>query len=170
MPAGTTAGQRVTLRRATAADVPAIWSVRTRAIRSGCQGYYPEDILESWASNPMPSTFDSLIQTEPYYVAESQSGVVGFAGLKRTPSELDAVFVAPDRARCGIGMRLLCHVEAVARDLGLVELTLKASLNSVPFYQRAGYSQGANGTHSTTSGLQIACVHMGKFLVGEAGI
>jgi N-acetylglutamate synthase-like GNAT family acetyltransferase len=159
--------QAITLRRATAADAEGIWQVRIRAIRSGCKNHYAADIIDAWVSNPMPASFQSYIEVEPFYVAELNSHIVGFAGLKRATAEFDALFVAPEIGRAGVGVRLLRHVENVARELLLTKLTLNASLNSVSFYKAEGYCEGSRGMHATTSGLQIACVHMEKNLAGH---
>jgi len=156
--------QAITLRRATAADAGAIWQVRIRAIRSGCKNHYAPDIIDAWVSNPMPTSFQSYIGAEPFYVAELQSQIVGFAGLKRVKSEVDALFVAPEAGRAGLGVRLLRHVENVARELGFTKLTLNASLNSVAFYKAEGYCESSRGMHTTTGGLQIECVYMEKDL------
>jgi len=112
----------------------------------------------------MPTSFQSYIGAEPFYVAELQSQIVGFAGLKRVKSEVDALFVAPEAGRAGLGVRLLRHVENVARELGFTKLTLNASLNSVAFYKAEGYCESSRGMHTTTGGLQIECVYMEKDL------
>lgn len=87
----------------------------------------------------MPSSFASRIATEIFVVAEADSRIVGFAGLKASTSEVDAVFVSPEFAGHGLGKRLLLYVESLARELRLPSLSLKASLNSVAFYKAAGY-------------------------------
>lgn len=156
--------QAITLRRAIAADAEAIWQVRIQAIRSGCKNHYAPDIIDAWVSNPVPTSFQSYIEAEPFYVAELQSQILGFAGLKRATSKVDALFVAPEAGGAGLGVRLLRHVESEARELGFTKLTLNASLNSVAFYKAAGYCEGARGMHATTGGLQIECAHMEKDL------
>jgi N-acetylglutamate synthase-like GNAT family acetyltransferase len=118
----------------------------------------------------MPASFPSFIEAEPFYVAELKSQIVGFAGLKRATSEVDALFVSPVAAGAGLGKALLKHMEEVARELLLTKLTLNASLNSVSFYKAGGYSEGSRGMHATTSGLQIACVHMEKRLAGTSSV
>ena len=158
--------EAIIFRRATAGDADSIWQVRIRAIRSGCKDHYSPNIIEAWVSSPLPTSFPSFIEDEPFFVAELRSKVVGFAGLKRGTSEVDALFVSPEVAGAGLGTKLLKHVEQMARELLIPKLVLDASLNSVRFYKAAGYSEGQQGMHTTTSGLQIACVHMEKSLAG----
>jgi len=161
--------QTIVVRKATTADAAVIRAVRTRAILVGCKRHYDDDLLRAWAHNPMPASFPLFIESEPFYVAERASTVVGFAGLKHSTSELNAVFVAPEFTGQGLGMRLLRLVENVACDLRIPLLGLSASLNSVPFYSRAGYIAGAREMYATSSGLQIPCVRMEKHLSEGAG-
>ena len=162
-------GLAIVLRRATSADAAAIRAVRAQAILTGCKHHYEDQLLQAWAHNPMPASFPLFIESEPFYVAELASTVVGVAGLKRSASELNAVFVLPEFTGKGLGMRLLRQVESVAQDLRFPLLQLSASLNSVPFYSRAGYVGGVQETYTTSSGLKIPCVHMEKRLSEIAG-
>ena len=161
--------QAIVVRKATAADAAGIRAVRTRAILVGCRRHYDDELLQAWAHNPMPASFPLFIESEPFYVAEQASIVVGVAGIRRETSELNAIFVAPELTGQGLGKRLLRHVEDVACDLRIPLLGLSASLNSVPFYSRAGYVAGARETYVTSSGLRIPCVRMEKHLSEGAG-
>jgi len=154
----------IVVRKATAADAAGIRLVRARAILVGCARHYKDELLQAWAHSPMPASFPMFVESEPFYVAERRSAIVGVSGLRRSASELNAVFVAPELTGQGLGMRLLRHVEDVARHLHIPALRLSASLNSVSFYSRAGYIVGADETYTTSSGLQIPCVHMEKHL------
>jgi len=160
----------ITIRRASAADIPAIWDIRTRAIIQTCSSHYAPALIDAWVRNPMPGGFSSFVETEPFFVASVGQSLVGFAALKRASSEIDAVFVCPTFTRHGLGMRLLSHLESVATALGLYRLKLDASLNAVPFYQAAGYEVGHGGVHVAQSGLQIPCMHMEKRLHSAAGV
>lgn len=66
-----------------------------------------------------------------------------------------------------LGTRLLLHLEALARDLGIDAVNLKASLNAVPFYEAAGYTAMSSGWNLTTNGLRMACVSMEKRLAAR---
>lgn len=155
---------RFSLRRAIAADAPAIWAVRAGAIRQTCRSHYPAELLERWASSPLPDTFQSRIENEYFIVGTAGSRVAGFAALKVSGAEIEAVFVAPDAGRRGLGRALLADLETVARQSGLQSLSLNASLNAVPFYCAVGYSAVSEGIYTTSQGLEIACVHMQKQL------
>jgi putative acetyltransferase len=158
------------LRRAGAQDAEAIWLVRSESIRVGCRDHYPAELLEAWLSAPMPPSFPARIKAEEFVVAESGSQVVGFAGLKVEAAEIDAVFVSPAVFGRKLGARLLAYVEMRAQSLNIQVVHLSASLNAVPFYESAGYVAGAEGWHTTYTGLKIACVHMEKRLGSFAAV
>lgn len=161
-PSGPTASTAITLRRATTSDAPAIWEIRAGAIRLTCRSHYPAGLLERWASSPLPDTFPSRIENEYFIVGSIESRIVGFAALKVSSAEVEAVFVAPDAGRRGVGRSLLADLEGAALKSGLQALSLNASLNAVPFYRAVGYNAVSEGTYVTSQGLQIACVHMHK--------
>lgn len=152
----------MSLRRAIAADAPAMWSVRAQAIRETCRGHYPADLLERWASSPLPDTCPRRIENEYFIVGSLESRIVGFAGLKTASAEVEAVFVAPSAGRRGLGRQLLADLENFALGSGLRALSLCSSLNAVPFYATLGYIAGTQKTYTTSQGLEIACVVMQK--------
>jgi GNAT superfamily N-acetyltransferase len=155
------------LRRAVAADAPAMWALRAQAIRETCRSHYPSELLERWSSSPLPDTFPSRIESEYFIVGTVESRVAGFATLKVSSAEIEAVFVSPDAGRRGLGRALLANLEGAALAGGLHSLGLHSSLNAVPFYQAMGYTAISESTYTTSQGLEIACVHMRKAF--EAG-
>lgn len=152
----------IRLRPAAAEDAAAIWALRVAAIRHGCRDHYPPELLADWTAAPMPETFGSRIAAQAFVVAEREARIAAFAGLDRERREIDAVFVHPDFAGQGLGVLLLSQVESAARQFGMPAVTLKASLNAIPFYTAAGYAAREPGWHVTPGGLRIACLHMEK--------
>ncbi|MBS0432530.1 MAG: GNAT family N-acetyltransferase [Proteobacteria bacterium] len=153
---------RYSLRRGIAADAPALWAIRSDAVRCTCRGHYPDELLERWAASPLPESFPANIEREYVIVGVVGSRIAGFATLKASTAEVDAVFVAPGEGRRGLGRRLLVHIEDVAARKGLQRLGLNASLNAVPFYEACGYEAISEGVYTTGAGVQIACVRMEK--------
>ena len=108
------------------------------------------------------------------FVAETDGEIAGFGQVNldgeasETPregggtvvGEVTAVYVHPDHVRRGVGSALLDRLEAHARDEGLDALSLTASLNAVPFYERAGYEPAEEVTHATTDEVDLTCVRM----------
>lgn len=155
------------MRRAHPLDAADIWAVRADSIREGCRNHYPAALIDALASEPLPQNFSDLMSSHYCVVALVQDRLVGFACLRPNASRVDAVFVRSGAMRRGVGAALLTHLESQARKLGLAALSLKASLNAVRFYERAGYVAGGEDCHITRSGHRIACVHMDKRLAAE---
>jgi len=150
------------LRRATEAELAALWSLRTRAVRIGCASHYPPDVIATWAAAPPPATLPLLVRAGGGIVAEEEGAVLGYAVLDADTGEIDAVFVEPSRQGCGIGQALLQTLEAMAREQGLDLLFLSASLNAVAFYERAGFRALRERMYPHRSGIAIRAMLMEK--------
>lgn len=161
-------GAGFALRRATAADAAAMWTLRQDAIRQTCRGRYPDEMLERWASSPLPETFPTNIDKGYFLVGVAATRIAGFAALNVGNAEVDAVFVAPDQGRRGLGRLLLAELEAEAIRAGLRTLGLSASLNAVAFYRATGYHALRDDSYTTSAGVTIACVRMEKQLTPVA--
>lgn len=152
------------IRRAAPDDRERIWLVHTGAVRRLCRGHYSPRDIEAWVGPLTPESYRESMKSRMFLVAEEGGVVLGFGALNVEAAEVEAVYVDPDHARRGIGARLLRALEAAARASGLTRLNLSASLNSVPFYERAGYEAREQATHRVRSGAEIACVRMARVL------
>jgi N-acetylglutamate synthase-like GNAT family acetyltransferase len=79
-------------------------------------------------------------------------------------SEIGAIFVLPGFMQQGIGLKMLSHLECLARELGLKAVNLDATLNAADFYRRCGFVGDEPSIYHSPSGLQLACVPMVKRL------
>ena len=128
----------IKIRPATIEDRQALWQVHTQAIRRSAKSHYKAEQIEAWAGRLMSESYTP--NPELFIVAEAESvGVVGFGEINIQTGEIEAVFVAPEYSRLGIGHRLLQALEDIAVQRGLTHLVLDASLNAVAFYERMGY-------------------------------
>jgi putative acetyltransferase len=153
-----------TQRPATEADLPTLWALRTRAVRSGCASHYPPAVIATWCAAPPPAGMPLLLRAGGGIVAEEGGQAVGYAVLDADTGEVDAVFVDPAQHGRGIGQALLLTLEALARERGLDLLFLSASLNAVPFYERAGFHALRERMVAHRSGIAIRSVLMEKRL------
>jgi GNAT superfamily N-acetyltransferase len=154
------------IRPANAEDSEALWRVHTRAIRETAKSRYTPVQIEAWAGRLSPQGYGPGMAKNPFFVAEDGEGnIVGFGEVDLAKGEVKAVYVCPTRGRRGIGRHLLRTLEEVARQQGLAELQLDASLNAVPFYEGAGYERKQRTTHRLgDNGIEIPCVRMAKLL------
>lgn len=179
-----TDSNRVAIRAATSADIPAIAALIPRSVRELSAGHYsPEQIdlslLEVFCVD------SRLIEDGTYFVAEIAGRIVGAGGwscrqalfggdLSRgalpgglldpaaSPARIRAFYVHPSFARRGIGRRLLERCEAEASSAGFSSFELAATLPGVPLYESAGYRAIERFEISLSSGPGLTAVRMGK--------
>ena len=95
---------------------------------------------------------------------EGESVATGMLDLEGR--EIGAIFVSPEFMGRGVGLKILNLLEALARDLGVTDVKLDATLNAADFYRRCGYVGQEVSIYHSPSGLRLACVPMVKELVG----
>lgn len=149
-------------RLATQADLPTLWELRTRAVRHGCAAHYPAAVVDAWCAVPAPASLPILVQAGGAVVAEEEGRIVGYAVLNLDSGEINAAFVEPGHQRRGIALQLLQQLESMAQARGLPRLFLSASLNAVPFYERAGFLALREELYPHRCGFDLASVFMEK--------
>jgi putative acetyltransferase len=156
------------IRKATEEDAEEIGHLHRRSIRELCAALYPPEVIEAWARPREPGHYSRRMREKDFFVAVDEGErLVGFGVLSRETCEVEAVYVHPEAKRRGVGWKLLHTLEEVARASGIETLRLNASLNGVPFYERAGYAWLEQGTHRLGNGVEVACVLMSKRLTAE---
>lgn len=126
------------LREATAADVPALAALYAGAVRAAGPVHYDAAQVEAWAAFAEEARFRRFVLGPLTLVAEDESGITGFSGLRKD-GHVTALYVRPDRMRRGIASMLLHAVieRAEARDLR--RLTTDASAISRRVFVRHGF-------------------------------
>ena len=72
------------------------------------------------------------------YVAEDAECIAGFCTLL-SDGHIEYFFSHKNYQRCGVGTLLYRALESQALDLGMLQLTLDASITALPFFQRMGF-------------------------------
>jgi GNAT superfamily N-acetyltransferase len=155
---------RLTIRKAVAADAPAVQAVRDAAILSACAGHYSATELGQWTGGPIDDDFVDDVAAR-FYVASIGNRIVAIGCIDLESANILAVFVLPDCMRRGIGRAMLAHLEQLASDAGLSHLTLESTLNAAPFYRACGYVGDKVSTYHSPRGVSLACVPMAKALI-----
>ncbi|MEU3663014.1 GNAT family N-acetyltransferase [Streptomyces sp. NPDC032940] len=127
------------IRRAAAADVPAVAAVTDAAYRPYIEriGVVPQ---------PMEADHAADVAAGKVFVTEAEPGapVVGLVVLEALGDHLflDSIAVHPDAHGTGVGRRLLRFVDAQARALGLPEVRLYTNAlmtENQKIYPKYGY-------------------------------
>ena len=175
-----------TLRKAVAADIPALDALIARSARGLSTGDYSPAQIEG-ALRGAFGVDSQLLADETYFVVEDQGRIVACGGWSyrstlfggdaragRNASILDpkteaakirAFFVDPDSARRGIGSLLLNHCEQEARAHGYRRVELMATLPGVKLYAARGYVGGEMVRFDVGSGEAIEFIPMEKPLL-----
>ncbi|UYB50711.1 GNAT family N-acetyltransferase [Xanthomonas sp. AM6] len=151
----------IQLRPSRAADIDAMWALRTRCVREVCRSHYPPEVIAAWAASPAPATYPELIASGGAVIAEDRAGrLLGFGVVDLAGNEIDGLFVDPDAHGAGLGGRLLRALEA--KLPAGTRIHLAAALNAVAFYQAQGYVVLRQGSYAHPSGIALACTYMEK--------
>ena len=159
----------LTIRKAREADCESISSVHTAAVRAIRTTLYTPEEIQAWAVPKRPESYAESIRTKEFFVAVEGSAIVGFGVLNPKSAEVEAVYVSPAAGRRGIGLQVLKKLEERARALDLEVVRLSASLNAVPFYEKAGYVAQERSKYLLSTGVEIACVPMVKRIEAHRG-
>jgi putative acetyltransferase len=162
----------VELRRATAADAPAMALAHVDSIRSLGPSFYEPRLVEAWAAAVTPDMYiRAMAEGEVFFIAlgavDGEPAVLGFASHRPDGGDDGAsVYVRGSAARRGIGSALWAMAEAHARAHGAGAITIEASLPGVEFYRRHGFLD-IERSGVQMSGETVPCVVMRKPLTAR---
>jgi GNAT superfamily N-acetyltransferase len=136
--------ERLSLRRATAADAAAVRAL-TRAAYAKWVPVVGREPL------PMTADCDRAVSEHVVDLLEEDGSLCALIEMAPADGHLLIVSIAvrPDRQGRGLGDRLLDHAEWFARSLGLGEIQLYTNammVSNLDFYGRRGYQEFRRGT------------------------
>jgi putative acetyltransferase len=155
------------IRKANPEDCEKIYRMHSASIKELCGTHYTSEQIREWTEVLKPDRYIAAMDLFEFYVAEDEGEILGLCILDLDKAELNALYVAPWAASKGLGKALMGVAEQLARNSRLPQLTLKATLNAVDFYERVGYLRGEADTHVLLSGTELPCVQMKKLLYLE---
>lgn len=131
-------GSRVSLRRVRETDVADLAGLYSASVYALGPEHYSAEAVRVWAAFSQEAGFRRFV-LDPYtLVAEDESGLLGFAGLE-VSGRIVSLYVRPDRARAGIGSRLLSALLERGESTGIRQVWTQASALSKPLFQRFGF-------------------------------
>ncbi len=127
------------LRTATEADLPTLATLFRATVLANAPQHYSPAQTAAWAAVD-GDRFRQLILGVTTYIAEDDSGVVGFAGIGEN-GYVASAYVRHDRLHQGIGSLLMQAVLTHAQEKQLQRLYAEASEFSLGLFQKFGFSQ-----------------------------
>jgi N-acetylglutamate synthase-like GNAT family acetyltransferase len=179
----------ITIRLASAADVPALQVLIPESVRALSRGYYSAAQIEA-AIRYVFGVDSQLIADQTYYAAVDDGAIVGCGGWSwrrtlyggdqrpmgrgalldpaRDAARIRAFFVASSHARQGIGGEILMTCEAAAWKKGFSRMELMSTLPGVPFYARHGFSEVERVVDTLPDGTRIEFVLMSRRISADS--
>lgn len=173
------------LRPARFPEVPALNALIAASARDLSRGFYTPAQTDLLIRHVF-GVDTQLIADQTYFVIEREGVLAACGGwsARRTlfggdqakdtrdplldpgseAARIRAFFVLPERARQGLGRRMLDHAESCARAAGFGRAELMATLPGVPFYRAAGYQPLEQVSHRLPGGEAVPLVRMGRAL------
>lgn len=128
------------VREVVADDVPQLAALYAGSVKTlGPVAYSPEQV-SAWASFAEDAdAFRRWVLEPRTIVMEDASGILGFCGVDAA-GHVASLYVRADRARQGIGTRLLQAALDRASALGVHTFHAETSELSLPVFQRFGFA------------------------------
>ncbi|HHL42235.1 MAG TPA: GNAT family N-acetyltransferase [Hellea balneolensis] len=167
---------------ATMADIPNIRSIMALSIAKLQQQFLSSAEIE--ASKEVMGLDTQLIEDGTYFIVKSGTIPVGCGGwsFRKTlyggnhskgrdaarlnpqtdAAKIRAMYTHPDWTRRGIGTLILAKCERAAREAGFKRAEMMATLSGVPLYEYCGYTSIEKVFDTTSSGIKVPLVRMGK--------
>ncbi len=51
-------------------ETAALWRIRNLAIRHGCQGVYPAEVINAWTPDALPAGYFAAVKRNPFFVID----------------------------------------------------------------------------------------------------
>ncbi|GEP58695.1 GNAT family N-acetyltransferase [Reyranella soli] len=125
------------IRSAGPDDTAAISALVQRTVRISNGKDYQAQAIELIVANFAADKVGQRMAERDVFVCQQGDRVVGTIALGG--DRLRSLFVDPELQQVGVGARLVAHLEAHARKVGVRELSLSSSLTARGFYERLGY-------------------------------
>lgn len=155
------------IRPASTGDAEGICDVQHNAVKALAGGPYSKDILNAWHDAMTVAKIVEAMEKPDMlvFVAEEcgeGGAVVGFALMQK--GLVNAMYVHPKHQGKGVGSSLLATIERESVLSETQSLTLNASLNARPFYERHGFHVVREDVTPLNKDVSIECLVMEKTL------
>lgn len=127
------------VRYAQESDLPKLAALYRQTVLVNAPEYYTHAQTQIWASFSRDTDqFKQFILGVTTFVAEDDSGILGFAGIGEE-GHVVSTYVRKDYLRRGVGSILMQAVLEQARELKLKRLSAEASAFSLGLFQKLGF-------------------------------
>jgi GNAT superfamily N-acetyltransferase len=158
----------VEIRPATLGDTDRIYVLVQKTIATSLTVCYPPGALRFFREYHARECIRNDCDMEYCIVAVRDGTIVGTGTLADT--NIRRIFVDPAFQRCGLGRRIMRHLEARAGEAGMPYLELYASLLAREFYESFDYIHLKTGRAPMADGAELIFFRMAKSLTAPKAI
>ncbi len=127
------------IRKFQSTDLEAILELFHDVVHTIGAKYYNSEQVHAWAPcNADKEKWLKSLTANITFVSEEQGKIIGFGDMSHT-GHIDRLYVHKNYQGKGVALALLKRFEEEARKLGIVELTMEASLMAKPIAERQGF-------------------------------
>lgn len=101
--------------------------------------FYPEEVINFLYKEHSEEKIIEMSNTKDLFVVKKDGTVIGVGGLE--DNYIETVFIHPKYQNQGIGKAIMEKLESRAKEKGIDEVILNASINAVPFYKKMDYKK-----------------------------
>ncbi len=143
-------------------DLAEVSALIHRTIDASYAGVYPPLAIAHFHEHHADYTIVAEAESGHIVVVERDGRMVATGTL--VGDEVSRVYVEPERQGQGIGTAIMEALEARAREEGLTDVVLYASVVAKPFYDRLGYVVSEEGERDCGQGQMLRWYRMAKRL------
>ena len=153
-------------------DMSDIRYVHSTAFRLQANAHLSQSEIQAFTDHVYSPAYGDKLFSENLQVAWMGDELIGTGGWSPVSdngatARIRSIFVRPLFTGLGVGRLLVEKAEALARTAGFTQLTLRASVNSVGFFQALGYEVKSHGVRNIDAEQGLPVRFMRKTLSGD---
>lgn len=141
-------------------DTGSVLALYRAAIHAVPDEVYGPVLKRLWAERS-EAEFDRQNALRQRFVATDGDAIIGYTGFDRNRATVTECYTLPVYQGVGIGSLLIWHVLGVARTQNVSRLSVLASRNAMPFYQKLGFLVEHAEDLPMADGNRLPCFRMG---------
>jgi N-acetylglutamate synthase-like GNAT family acetyltransferase len=126
-------------------DIEELIKLSIESVEYCCINDYNSKAIQYWKTILIPNIFQKIEKTPNDFlglVASIKSEIVGCCFLDLTNQNIKGLYIKPKFLRQQIGKKLMLKIEEEAKNKGITQIFLDASINAIKFYESIGYLKG----------------------------
>lgn len=118
-------------------DIDELYDLIQETIAISYPSHYPEKAVQYFKKYHSKENIKKRNITGQILVIEKGGKIIGTGSIVH--NEISGVFIRPDCQKTGFGNMIMTKLESIAKEKGVLEITLYVSLPSRGFYEKLKY-------------------------------